>query len=74
MISDEMKKDIEQARRDGYMVFSVAGGPILLDHLVKMAQDIFPNHSLDKLAITEIDGDDDAFVLAAMFGVETKSN
>lgn len=71
---EELREKTEQSRRDGYMVFSVAEGPIPLGCLVRMVQDIFPNHSLDQIAITEIDGDDEAFVVAAKLGIETKSN
>lgn len=74
MASDEMKARVEQNRRDGYAVFSVEKGPVRLAHLITMVQDIFPNHSLEQLAITEVDSDDDTFVVAAELSVTTRSN
>lgn len=67
MISDSLKEKAMQSRLEGYMVFDLEGGPIRLAHLIAMAQDIFPHHELDQLAITQ--AEDDQFVLAAELGI-----
>lgn len=73
MISQHLKEKAEQARRDGYVVFNVsAESPMRLDHIIQLVQDLFPNHKLDQLAITQ--ADEDQFVVAAELGIGTKTN
>ena len=72
MVSRELQEKADQARRDGYMIFDLEGGPMPLGNLIQIVQDIFPNHTLDQLAITQ--ADEDKFVVAAELGIETKTN
>lgn len=72
MISQELKDKADQARREGFIVLGVHEGPLRLGLIVQLVQDIFPNHTLDQLAITE--AEDGEFVVAAQNGIETKSN
>jgi hypothetical protein len=74
IVSKELAAKAEQSRRDGYIELSLSEGPILLSELIVMARSIFPNHSLEQLAITEVDDDNDTFVIAAQLGIETKGN
>jgi hypothetical protein len=72
MVTDEMKARAEQARRDGHIVFDVEGGPVRLGGLLSLVQDIFPNHTLDQLAITQ--AEEDKFVIAAETHIRTMAN
>lgn len=72
MVSDKLKEMAEEARRDGFMIFDTSGGPIRLDGLFQLVQDIFPTLSLHQLAI--IQAEDDKFVVAAELDTKTKSN
>lgn len=72
MVTDEIKARAEQARKDGYIVLSVEGGPMRLGGLLSFVQDIFPNHTLDQLAITQ--AEEDKFVIAAETSIVTKTN
>jgi hypothetical protein len=72
MVSDKLKEKAEQARRDGYVVFGVHEGPMLLGPLLELVKDLFPNHTLDQLAV--IEADDGEFVIGAQLGIQTKSN
>lgn len=72
MVSQESKEKAGQARRDGYLVLDVSETPMRLGALLEFVQEIFPNHTLDQLAITQ--ADEDQFVIAAQLGIETKSN
>lgn len=57
MIDNELSKKADEARRDGYTVLSVAEGPVELSTLIKFAESLFPNHTLDQLAITQAEED-----------------
>lgn len=72
MVNDDQTTKASEARRDGYVVLDVTGGPIRLSSLLTFAQDLFPNHTLEQLAITE--ADDDEFVIAAETAVTTRAS
>ena len=61
MVSDELKKKVEQTRRDGYMVFDLSGNPISLAVFMTIIQDVFPNHQLEQLYFTQ--AEEDQFVV-----------
>ena len=72
MLSEEVKKMVEQTRRDGYVGIDVSDRPITLDKLIQFVQDMFPNHGLHQLAINH--AEDDKFVVAALLCVGTQPN
>ena len=72
MVPQELKDKAEQARRDGFVVVDLEGGPFRLDHLLTFMQSVFPSHTLHQLAITQ--ADEGQVVVAAELGIETKSN
>jgi len=70
-----LQDDIEKARKEGYIVLCAnPENPMLLSVLIQFAQSVFPNHTLEQLAITELDSDEDSFVLAAESNIKTQAN
>lgn len=72
MVTDEMKAKAAQARQDGYIVLDVTETPLRLSVLLSFVKDIFPNHDLDALAITQ--ADEDQLVVAAETHIVTTAN
>lgn len=54
------------------MIFDISEGPLSLHKIVTMAQDIFANHTLHQLYISE--ADDGQFVVEADPDVGTKAS
>lgn len=69
MITD-LNDKVEQSRKDGYIVIRLEGKPFRLNTLIEFAKEVFPNHPLEHLAITE--ADEGEFVIAAELVIGTK--
>ena len=72
MITEAMKVKAVQAREDGYIAITIGGGNLTLEKLILFLGDIFPNHTLAQLAITEAKNGE--IVVSAQLGVSTKGN
>ena len=63
---------VAQSRSDGYVELNLGGGPLRLNTLLEFVQDIFPNHTLAQLAITE--AEENIVVIAAEIGTSKRAN